>query len=216
MKLLPAILLALCTTSHAQSFFQMEAGVGVTHYQTENGRWYQNGMPDNKVTSTAPAISLGVTGPVVSRGAWGVDWHADYVNLGRAAASCQCDTNDADYIAHTTKHTAFYSGSGRAQGVALTVGPYRYYAGLRWGVEAGAYVYHSSWSESVAGWTVGGPPVNLSLSESRWNVAPVAGLSVGDGKWAVSYRHYFMRYRKAEMVPPLWNDADVLMFTRRF
>jgi hypothetical protein len=213
---LAALLIALPIVAHAQSFFQMEAGLGVTHYQTENGRWYQNGQPDNRVTSTVPAFTLGLTGPVVTLGAWGVDWHADYVNLGRAAASCQCDTSDADYAAHTTKHTAFYSGSGRAQGVALTLEPYRYYAGLRWAAEAGAYVYHSSWNESVTGWTAGGPPVDLSLSESRWSVAPVAGLSVGNGKWTAGYRHYFMRYRKAENVPPLWNDADVLMFTKRF
>lgn len=213
MKLLPLLLLAPLT-AHA---WQFEAGVGTTYYQTENGRWYQNGMPSNSVSRTAPEFSLGVVGPVFTRGAWGVDWHADYVDLGRAAASCQCDTSDEDYLAHTTKHTAFFSGSGRAQGVALTVEPYHWYNGLRFGVEGGAYVYHSSWSESVTGWTVGGPPVNLYLSDNRWNVAPVAGVSVGNGVWSVSYRHYFMKSNSVKLaVPPVWDDANVLEFKYRF
>lgn len=212
MKLV-AMFLALPVIAHAQSFFRIEAGLAVTHYQTENGRWYQNGMPDNKVTSTVPSFTLGLTGPVVSRGAWGVDWHADYVNLGRAAASCQCTVSDADYQQHVAgAPTEYYTGSGRAQGVALTLEPYRYYAGLRWGLEAGAYVYHAAWNESVTGWPAGGPMIHLS--ESHWSVAPVAGVSVGNRDWTLNYRHYLLRYKSN--LPPLWNGADVLSITRRF
>jgi len=40
---------------------------------------------------------------------------------------------------------------------------------------------------------------------------------VGDGKWSVDYRHYFMRFNSARQnVPPLWNDADVIEIKRRF
>lgn len=210
------LLLAVPAIAHA-SWFTFEAGAGLTSFETEDGRWYQQSMPHD-LTTISPEYSAGVTGPVVSRGAWGVDWHADFVNLGRAAASCRCDTSDSDYAARRTKHTAYFSGSGRALGVSLTVEPYRWYGGLRYGIEAGAYVYHSTWNESVTGWTVSDAPVqNLSLSASGWHVAPVAGVSVGDGKWSVSYRHYFMRMNSAKQnVPPLWNDADVIEIKRRF
>jgi len=211
------LLLALPLTAHA-SWFELEAGAGVTIFQTENGRWYQEGMPDNRFTKIAPEYSAGVTGALVSRGAWGVDWHADYVNLGRAAASCQCDTSDSDYAAHTTKHTAYYTGSGRAQGVALTVEPYRWYGGWRFGAEAGAYFYHSTWSEQVYGWTASdAPPVNLRLSATGWHVAPVIGMSISKDSWSVNYRHYFLKRNiKGQNVPPLWNDADVIEIKRRF
>jgi hypothetical protein len=209
------LLLALPLAAHA-SWFTYEAGAGLTSFETEDGRWYQQRM-DHSLTTIAPEYSIGITGPVVTRGAWGVDWHLDYVNLGRASASCQCDTSDSDYAAHNTRHTALFTGSGRALGVSLTVEPYRWYGGLRYGLEAGAYVYRSSWSEQVYGWSVGGPPQDLSLSASRWNAAPVIGVSVGDGAWSVNYRHYFMRMNSAKQnVPPLWNDADVIEIKRRF
>lgn len=206
-------LLVLPVAAHAQSFFQIQAGVGITHYATENGRWYQNGMPENKVTSITPALSLGVTGALVSRGAWGIDWHAGYANLGRAAASCWCTINDQDYQQHRPSAlTEHYTGSGNVQGVALTLEPYRYYGGLRFGIEAGAYLYRSGWKETVTNSPIGLPDV--SINESRWSVAPVAGASVGNGVWSVSYRHYLLRYKS--QTPPLWNGADVLMITRRF
>lgn len=210
------LLLALPVAAHA-SWFEFEAGAGLTSYATEDGRWYQARM-QHDLTTISPEYSVGVTGPVISRGAWGVDWHADFVNLGRAAASCQCDTSDADYASHNTRHTALFTGSGRALGVSLTLEHYRWYGGLRYGLEAGAYVYRSNWDESVTGWTVSDAPVqNLSLSASGWHVAPVAGVSVGDGKWSASYRHYFMRMNSAKQnVPPLWNDADVIEIKRRF
>jgi len=210
------LLLALPVAAHA-SWFEYEAGAGLTSYETEDGRWYQQRM-QHDLTTISPEYSVGITGALVSRGAWGVDWHADYVNLGRASSSCQCDTSDSDYAAHNTRRTALFTGTGRAMGVSLTVEPYRWYAGLRYGFEAGAYVYRSTWSEQVQGWTVSdAPPQNLSLSATGWHVAPVVGVSVGDGKWSVNYRHYFMRFNSARQnVPPLWNDADVIEIKRRF
>ena len=196
----------------------VEVGAGVTHYGTYNGRWFQNGAPGNKVTSNAPAFSLGLTGDIVSRGDWGVDWHAEYVNLGRSAAQCQCKTRDEDYAGHSKGQTAWFSGSGRAQGVALTLEPYAWRGGLRWGIEAVAYIYHADWNQNVYGWAVNeSPKRDLSLGSHTWNVAPVLGATVGNGKWSVSYRHYFMRLNSQRSnVPPVWNDADVIEAKWRF
>lgn len=203
--------------ARADTWFQFESGIGVTAFQTENGRWYQNGMPQSRVSRVAPEYSAGITGPLLARGAWGADWHVDYVNLGRAAASCQCDTSDADYAAHTTKHTAYYTGDGRAQGAALTIEPYGWVRGVRVAAEGGAFIYHAGWSESVTGWSVGGPPQNLYLSQSQWAVAPVAGVSVGNGTWSVNFRHYFLKANnKTLVVPPVWNDANVIELKYRY
>jgi hypothetical protein len=129
---------------------------------------------DNKLTSKPPAFSLGLTGPLITRGKWGADWHAEYVNLGRAAASCACTPRDENYDANTHHFTnrfdapaAYFTGSGRSQGVALTIEPYYWAYGVRFGVEAGAYIHRDSWSEDVIGWQVDKAvaPQNLHLSD---------------------------------------------------
>ena len=213
-RFIAALALIVPLYAHAWSF---ESGVGVTSFETEDGRWYQQLQP-HSLSTVSPEYSVGVTGSLLTRGTWGVDWHADYVNLGRASSSCQCDTSDENYAAHDTQHTALFSGAGRAQGFAAMIEPYRWYGGVRVAVEAGAFVYHSSWNETVKGWTVNdAPPQDLSLSQSGWHVAPVVGLSIGGAVWSVNYRHYFMRVNSARQnVPPLWNDADVLELRRRF
>jgi hypothetical protein len=213
---------------YINDYVQGEVGIGAAHYTTQDGRWYQQGMPngDNKLTSKPPAFSLGLTGPLITRGKWGADWHAEYVNLGRAAASCACTPRDENYNANTHQFTnrfdapaAYFTGSGRSQGFALTVEPYYWAYGVRLGVEAGAYIHRDSWSEDVVGWQIEktAPPQNLHLSGTHWSVAPVVGASVGNGRFTLSYRHYFMRVSSENRsVPPLWNDADAIEIKVKF
>lgn len=221
---LAAALALLSGAAHAQS---ITLGAGANLYSDVDGRWMQQGVPGGSdVTRVAPVITLGITGPLVSRGRWGVDWHADYVNLGRAAATCMCTPSDDNYNPHThqyVKHVdvdpAYFSGSGRSQGVAFTVEPYYWAHGLRFAAEAGAYVHYDQWSEYVAGWQVNRAvaPQTLNLAASYWSVAPVVGVSVGDGRWNVGIRHYFTSINsKRADVPPLWNDATTLTVTYRW
>lgn len=226
------IALALAVASiaaHADyitDYVHAEVGAGVTRYGTENGRWYQENMPLNSVTNVAPEFSLGLTGPLVTRGRWGVDWHVDYTNLGRAAAACECTPIDDNYDLKSKrkKNTyavddAFFTGSGRAQGVVLSVEPYYWTHGVRLGVEAGAYVYRAAWTEYVAGWSQNQQMQKQSfeLNDHSWNVAPVVGATVGNGRWTLAYRHYFMRLNaNRATVPPVWNDADVLEVKFKF
>lgn len=219
---------AAAHADYINDYVQGEIGIGAAHYTTQDGRWYQQGMPngDNKLTSKPPAFSLGLTGPLITRGKWGADWHAEYVNLGRAAASCACTPRDENYDANTHHFTnrfdapaAYFTGSGRSQGVALTVEPYYWIKGVRLGVEAGAYIHRDSWSEDVIGWQLDKTvaPQNLHLSDTHWSVAPVVGASVGNGRFTLSYRHYFMRVSsESRSVPPLWNDADAIEIKVRF
>lgn len=227
-RIVIAALLAASTAAHAESFFQIEAGLGVTRYTKEDGRWFQQGTPgaDNKVSSKPPAFSLGLTGPIVTRERWGVDWHAEYVNLGRAAASCNCTPNDENYDAKTHKFTdvmpadpAGFSGSGVSQGFVLSVEPYYVVHSVRLGLEVGAYIHRDTWHEYVTGWqtTPDMPKQSFDISQKSWSVAPVVGVSVSKDRYTLSYRHYFMRVNASgRNVPPLWNDADVLEVKMRF
>lgn len=70
-----------------------------------------------------------------------------------------------------------------------------------------------SWPEAVAGWQVNTEvaPQNLHLPDSYWSVAPVVGLSAGNGRFTISYRYYFTSVNSnGRNVPPLWNDADAI------
>ncbi|MHB9838532.1 hypothetical protein Q8F57_027260 [Paraburkholderia terrae] len=220
----------VCASAHADyinDYVQAELGVGVSHYSDPDGRWQQQGIPGGSHTTTKPpAFSLGFAGPVISRGKWGVDWHTEYVNLGRAAASCSCTPSDDNYDPSSHQYTrkvdaptAFFTGQGRSQGVALTLEPYYWVSGVRIGIEAGAYVHRDSWSEDIAGWQLpgSGAPKSMHLSDVYWSVAPVVGASVGNGRFTISYRHYFMSINSnGRDIPPLWNDADVLEVKMRF
>jgi hypothetical protein len=212
---------------YINDYVQVELGIGAAHYTTTDGRWYQEGVPGGShLTSKPPAFSVGFTGPLFTRGKWGIDWHAEYVNLGRAAAACSCTPDDRNYNpdshAYANKTgvpTAYFTGEGRSQGVALTLEPYYWLDGFRFGIEAGAYVHRDSWSEDIAGWQVNTAvaPQNLHLSDAYWSVAPVVGASVGNGRFTLSYRHYFMGLNSRNRnIPPLWNDADAIEIKVKF
>lgn len=176
------------------------------------------------VSSVSPrniAFSIGATGAVLSRGRWGVDWYADYVNLGRVAAACECTPNDANYNPSTHAYNpnvapaplAYFTGNGRSQGFVLSLEPYYWWRGVRIGIEAGAYINSVSWTEDVYGWSTSYemPPRNISVGANYWGVVPVVGASIGNGAWSIGYRHYFTsRQHLHDEYPPLWNDIDVL------
>ena len=222
-----AVAFALPLAAHAESFFQIEAGLGVTQYETQDGRWYQQGMPVSSVSARNLAWSVGATGALLQRGRWGIDWHVDYVNLGRAAAACECTPNDANYNPSTHAYNpnvapaplAYFTGNGRSQGFVLSVESYYWLQGVRLGVEVGAYVNYSQWQENVYGWTTDYATArrDLSISTCYWGVVPVVGASVGNETWLVGYRHYFTsRQHLHEEYPPVWNDVDVIELKYRF
>lgn len=216
-KAIAAALLLSPLLAHA---WQFEGGVGGNLYQTENGRWYQNGTQDNSVQRTSPTLSFGITGPLVSRGNWGVDYHVDYTWFGRAAASCQCDVRDDDYRQRVSgAATARFSGSGYMHGVSATVEPYYYWSGNRLGVELGVAAVQSTWNESVTGWTngEGSPPQNLALSTSHAiKPAAVVGASISRGPWTIAYQHWFLINQASYQSVPLWKGADLIKVTYRF
>jgi hypothetical protein len=223
--MLAVVVMLVSVGAHADyisDYVQVELGIGAGRYTTQDGRWYQQGLPDgnNHLSTKPPAFSAGFTGPLITRGRWGVDWHAEYVNLGRAAASCDCTPLDVNYNARNHTYTptvavprAYFTGDGSSQGVALTLESYYWIGGFRLGAELGAYVHRDSWSDTVYNWQLPGSagPSTLVLQDKYWSVAPVVGASVGNGRFTLSYRHYFMRFNSQNRsIPPLWNDADVI------
>jgi hypothetical protein len=111
----------------------------------------------------------------------------------------------------------YFADEGRSQGAALTVEPYYWLDGFRLGVEAGAYIHRDNWTGTVYGWQLPGATGPMMLQDAYWSVAPVVGVSVGNGRFTRSYRHYFTGMNsKNRSIPPLWNDADVLEVKYRF
>lgn len=202
----------------------IEAGAGLTMYRTGDGTWYQQGV-EHKLFDMPRSWSVGVTGDLYSGESWGVAWHLDYVNLGRASASCDCTPVDANYdpknhvLLNDNVPRAHYSGSGYAHGAVLSLEPYLTRNRWRFGVEAGVMAYLPIWNETVTGWqpNVDVPAQDLRLSTPRAiRPALVLGASIGRDKWTLSYRHYFLRRVNDINVPPLWNDADVIEYKVRF
>jgi hypothetical protein len=216
--------MALACSAHAQSFFEIEAGVGMTYYTLTDGKWFQEGALDNHVISHAPAVSIGLTGNVIDRARWGIDWHADAIYLGGVSASCQCTISDDDYNprTHVMKAgatTESYYGSGHAVGVSLMLEPYLKYREWKFGVAAGVFGYRKTWTENVSGWDgnfgIARPvPVHLESAHGI-SFAPAVGVDVSRGPFTLSYR-YFFTSRNEGNTPPLWDDVQTLMVTYRF
>lgn len=216
LKAIP-LLLIIPAAAHAQSsWFQFEAGLGYTHYQTDDGRWYQQGAPIDHLSTSAIALGAGFTGDVWSKGSWGVSYHADYEYMGTTSASCMC-TSDANYsrATHSWKgpddNPTSFSGSGHTQGVVLSIEPWYEKWGYRFGLEAGAFLHFDTWTEQV------GKGIGQLHAPTGLHIAPMAGITVHRGAFSVAYRHYFMNGQlQAENVPPLWKGIDTIEVKYKF
>lgn len=223
MKLITAAAIAafaLGSTSasaSAESWLAFEASLGYTHYQDEDGRWIQHGAPVQNEGLSAIAAGAGLTGDLWSRGAWGVSYHLDYEYMGTASASCLC-TTDQNYsrgshlFINPHGPVASFQGSGHTQGAVVSLSPWFESKGFRFALEAGAFFHWDTWNETYQ------HSQDLS-APSGMHIAPVAGLSISRGPFAIQWRHYFMNGSlQAESVPPLWRGIDTiqLVYTRSF
>lgn len=204
--------LMFCVTHacYAESWMQVEAGLGGVTAQLYDGRWEQQGAPGNTVVNQVPVLSLGLTGNLYDAYTWGVGWHADYEYIGTMSASCQCTVHDEDYnrATHTVREgadTTSFSGSGHMQGVVLSMEPWKRWGQVRFGAELGAFVHWDTWTERTQGQTISTPRGPY--------VSPVVGVMVHWQNATLSYRHYFTRMSSVNRKdPPLWNDLDAIEF----
>jgi hypothetical protein len=212
MKLLPAILLALSFSAHAESFFRMEAGLGGSFSKDQgDGIWYQQGVPHHEQMAT-PAYLLGFTGDLTEN----LRWHADYVYFGEYSASCLCVT-DQQY--NTNTHTASvpgyipFNGHGHTQGVAMTLDYGRTWRGVRYSAEAGPWVYWATWHV-----THDDPAQPGAYSLNHVTVpqlGAVIGVRAEYGNNSLSYRLY-TGSRKGNPYPAMAQYTHMLMFVHKF
>lgn len=218
-----AVAIALASFgAHAESFFQIEAGIGASHIKDMgDGTWIQQGAPGNTERKSTLAAMIGVTGQIYAHGSWDVRYHADYVYIGglRAAVDGVPDQY-YDFANHRVMATfrdtgARYSpfnGQGHVQGVPLTLDVGYTYRGWRVGAEAGAWVYWQTWHESL--YTLDNEWADLS-HKTVAQVGYVVGANVSRGNFGLSYRYYGMS-AKWNPQPGLATGAHVLMATYKF
>lgn len=208
-----------CASAHAESFFQIEAGLGVAHVKDiGDGTWTQYGAPNNKEHLTTAAVNLGLTGELWARANWNVRYHVDYVYIGEYSSSCDCAEHDEDY--DTQRHRmkiadpalGYYAGHGHLNGIAATLEVGYTYRGYRFAVEGGMWAYRQSWNQyAQTSWGA----FNLQSPKSI-NYSYVAGARVERGPFSVAYRYYNVKQDWSNGVPGLAGGAHTVTLNYRF
>lgn len=213
-------------TAYAESFFQIEAGIGGSAYQRgPDGLWIQDGF-EHDLHLTAPAIEAGLTGNIYQASRWGVSWHADYVWLATVHTQGLATPSDANYNLQTKSCNgscwpmANYLGSGHNSGFILTLEPHYDYAGWRFGVEAGPYLFKNTWSVDVQGWrsTPDAAPENIHVeNKAQWKLGYVVGASVGYKNFRLNYQYFANKegVTASNPYPPVWSGTHVLLIKYR-
>lgn len=218
-RLLATLLLALAPLAHADSisdYVQVEIGSGVAYtHDMGDGTWYQQGVQhtENLLTS---AYLVGLTGPIMTRGAFDVRWHLDYQYFGQQSASCMCVT-DAEYLrrAHTALVPGYipFDSFGHVQGVSLTFEPGYTWHGFRFSAEAGPWIFWDTWH--VHRVDPAQPGIDNLSHKTVAQLGAVAGLRIEQGNSSIAYRYYYEPI-KANPYPGIANGTHMLIFTHRF
>jgi hypothetical protein len=214
--------LALASTlAKAESFFQVEVGLGRSTYRDQGNQiWYQEGMP-YKLSLKPPAFLAGFRGDILERANWGLSWHVDYEYLGTVHTDAIA-TTDENYDPQTkacrtdpcAAQTRF-TGHGNVSGIALTLEPHYDWNGFRLGVEGGPFVFLPSWTESLTPATpVAGVGATTVHAPAKLHVGAVVGVSVGYKNFSLSFQHFFDKV--STEFTPVWSSTNVVMARYRF
>lgn len=223
----------LFTPMHARAL-GLEVGAGVAQYNhREDGVWYQQGLPHN-LGLQAPAFLFGVWGDVTPI----IRWHVDAVDLGSVSVTSSDTVADSSYSTQTHQCIAtcdnlmHLHADGSIYGIASTL---ELHTSGDWqlGIEAGPFLYHSSWSVQVPNFFVaaglpadstqaqvapwGLMPGGIQRSKSGWAIGGVVGLSVTHKNLGLSLRYYYdglgwpMRLQSGgfDGWPPIWSRQAV-------
>jgi hypothetical protein len=212
-------ILAVASTAHAESFFQVEAGLGAARVtDIGDGNWTQYGAPNNHERLKVPVANVGITGELFARNNWSVRYHADYVYVGEYASTCDCAQHDEDYdpVHHVMRNPdaqlGYYNGHGHLNGVALTLDAGYTYRGYRFAIEGGIWAYRQSWNQyaktSWGEW-------NLQTSNAI-RMSYVVGARVEHGPFSVSYRYYNVKQDWSNTVPGLAGGVHAVTVNYRF
>ena len=205
-------------SAHAESFFQIEAGIGASHYtQAADGLWWQQGMSHNLHLS-APAWRVGVQLNAIDYqpGSWvpGVAFHALYLNFGPVGMQSMAAPDYDPNVFNKTNGGYYddkahecvkecgplrdFTSSGRMQAFALTVEPYWKRGKWRFGVEAGPMLYRATWDASAVSltdtpWKGPAGSVETFHRNASWQVGALVGASVGYGPVTVRYSYAYAK-----------------------
>jgi hypothetical protein len=217
-------LLLVVSVAHAD--IRPEIGIGESSYRVyPDGTWYQLGMP-HRLNLHSSAFKLGLTGPIITSDSWGIDWHADYVDIGHASSWCKCtsDANYSDALHKEINHNpgfpnARYVGHGLDQGFNLSLAPHIQFHGIEVGYNYGLFPYKPHWNEVIYDWSngLGGSLHTLYGSTPHsWRLGVDSGFYLKKGRYTLSYEHYRPPTRYDAMHDPsLMTDSDVLMLEIR-
>lgn len=216
----------LSTSAHAQSWFQFESGIGGSAYSDGgDGYWYQEGF-EHKLRLTAPAFEAGVTGDIYQAAHWGVSYHLDWAWLGAIHTQSLATPQDSTYNLATKRcngpcgNIANFAGAGHEQGFLLTVEPHYDAGKWRFGIEAGPFLHHASWSETVTGWSPSPTsPMRSNFtvnSTAGWRIGAVVGAEASRGPFSIVYQHFFLKASGTDAAPPIWHSADMLFARYKF
>lgn len=203
-------------TAHAESFFQLEAGLGASHYtRLGDGMYFDQGLshktPLNSFAGRAGIVMNVIDAPVRS---WvpGLRVHATYVywgSLSWSATVAEDASNTVNngspggYSPQTKSCLNNYCGSmrqfnssGNTQSLNLTLEPY-WNLGNDWtvGVEAGPAVYFGPWKSNYLALEDGrfGPAGTVEPNSHRVvpHMGALVGASVSKGAFSVRYEYLF-------------------------
>jgi hypothetical protein len=178
----------------------------------------------SRSTTLAPAVSLGIGFKLYETQYFGVMAHAAYVNLARASAECNC-TSDENYNLQTKSERApngpmaYFTGSGNAQGISLTLEPYLHYAGWHVGVAGGLFLFRPQWNEFVQAYDNGTSAQSYVTphTSNALRIGRTIGVNVQRGNFGVSFAYYTLPTRyTATQYPALYKSASVLMLTYHY
>jgi len=216
-----AVGMMLALSAHAESFFQLEVGLGRADYKSQgNMIWYQQGLPYT-LRLKPPAFLAGFRGDILERANWGLSWHVDYEYLGSVETNAIATTDENyDPVTHACRtdpcaaQTRF-TGHGNVSGIALTLEPHLDWNGFRLGVEGGPFIFFPSWTVSLTPATpVPGIGATVVHAPGGLHVGGIVGASIGYKNFSLTYQHIWDKV-KPEFTP-VWSSTNVVMARYRF
>lgn len=207
--------------AHADSWLHFEGDLGESHYTgSGSGTYYEDGARyPHTLNFNRVAFEVGVTGPIFTQPNYGVNWHADYVYLGRESFDGQVNSDDANFSA-TSKSgcngecapTEHMWGGGSVTGISLPIEPYYLYRGVRFSALLGPFIYRPTMSLSftVPSFTVpSGTTFNFN-SPNSIRISLMYGFQVTYKNVFVRYEHFTDRSAGGVSNPGIQTSTDLL------
>lgn len=206
--------MALACTAHAESFFQVEAGVGITSaVKLGDGMYFSRGFShDTPNGSYGGRVGIVFNAIEARPRSWvpGLRAHLTYYNFGKIRWSSVDPQDAADFTGTPGGYNVAtqscndsncgtfrrFDSTGGIQAIALTAEPY-WDVGRGWqfGLEVGPALYRSTWTSvatAMADGQFGAAGTQETLSHNpHIQVGALAGVSVSRGPFSVRANYLY-------------------------